>query len=1262
MKRILTLAAAFGIMLGAAAVDVDELRVYINPGHGSWTANDRPMPIRGHGAYSRYNTDTTSFFESNTNLRKGFGVLEKLRAYGLYYDENANQTGAPAHRLGAALDLDNNIVMSHVKCGPYHDDNGTSTQLGNNTPADISYYNRSLPEICAEVDANYFDMFISIHSNAVDSGGWKTTNFPIILYRGYDNCKSDDGLDSDHSATCKVMAQKVWPYHVANTHEAWTAYSASNPNIRGDIDYYHSSSKSGLGYRGYLGVLKHGAPGFLVEGYFHQYSPAALRHMNWDVDYIEGFNYAHGIADYFGLTKESTGEIYGIVRDANERLIDESYVPIPTHDDAYMPLDNVTVTLKKGTNTVATYTTDNQFNGAFVFYDVEPGDYTLEFAAEGYKSPKPVDVTVKAADVVYPTAFMVSESYVPPTVTYTDYPDELEGTEFGARDEYNFNLTATDKAVPELAGKNIRRVLHVLGKIYVLAYAQNPGDEEETPYIFVIDDNTLEVVATPEIVGMSGTRKNVADIAVTADGVLLASPSTLCHYDDGQVQSGETRGNLTIFRWNNDEETGLPVGACEPWVSTKLSGNFYRAYSGDAIAYTGTSTRGQLLISAFNNSTASSKVFYSVLDIVEGTKMAESIRNASPAYFNWREMGELTLNISPLDATSFIADCPTQPAAQFAIAGVVEQGTLDPSLTNANAVIPGFMRYSGHSMMVIANNDADGKNIGVKLLDITNGLDNATVVYTLDNLEATEGIAATTCRNIAAKDAYGRVESGNIAIYLIRGDGLITRLSTEGVRQPQGRREFAYGITIEETATDTYTLTFKSTGDAPAANVVLTSEALPDDVVRIPVGAVVKGENSVTFDNSDLNQAGAYAVAVEIISKRIPEAGEYFADPTSLTKRGGVVTITDTESDNLGYTAVTVGGANGVKIYAPDGTVTGPFFVGDSRLVASNQSSMFRGDEREGKVVFADWSDGGAGYWVIDPSNPVDMSQLMGGARDGADGSKGSFYYDGKIIGGGSSCVGFQGRGENTKMFTFLEDYPAGNTPGADNKMGRYDIGSAEQITFEPVVFDNLKGNGKLANQNVEVATADNGFFASQCRSEGNNLAGTPCFLYADNDGNIIMQSHELDYITSSSSAIALSADRKLLAVSQYDKITVMTLEWIDGEPVPSLLLNIPTAHSEWAHARFDIANNLHVYLREDGGYHAYSLPGEEPSSLVAAKAEYVVRGNGSGVEDIAIEAAAEEGAETYYNLNGVRVNHENLTPGIYVKVVGGKASKVVVR
>ena len=82
MKKIFLSTAAAVLACGSAfaatTFPVDQVRIYLNPGHGSWGPNDRPMGIIGHPAYSTENTDTTSFFESNTNLHKAFALLDHL--------------------------------------------------------------------------------------------------------------------------------------------------------------------------------------------------------------------------------------------------------------------------------------------------------------------------------------------------------------------------------------------------------------------------------------------------------------------------------------------------------------------------------------------------------------------------------------------------------------------------------------------------------------------------------------------------------------------------------------------------------------------------------------------------------------------------------------------------------------------------------------------------------------------------------------------------------------------------------------------------------------------------------------------------------------------------------------------------------------------------------------------------------------------------------------------------------------------------------
>ncbi len=393
-------------------ISLGEVRIYINPGHGSWTANDRPFGTVKHGANNAYTdaaNDTTNFFESNTNLQKAFGVLEKLIDYGVPFDRTKNQNNDNSHRVGAALDLTQNIVMSHVKCGasPAYIDYTTHEENPDN-----DYYNRSLSEIAAEVETNYFDMFISIHSNAHTDGS--TVNY---LYFAIDGYGSDDAKD----ALSKEMSRCGWNYSILDRHQAWTHY-----------DYTMTAADLAAGKgkiaKQQLGVLRHDIPGYLVEGHFFTYQPARHRAMNWDVCRQEGVAYARGIADYFGWEKESTGDIYGVVRDLYEEFTHEYYNAREGTNDVYLPLNNVQVTLVKEDVVIDTYSTDDEYNGAFVFTNLEPGTYTLEFYHEDYNSVVPVTVTVSEAETSYPSVFLEKIDSANSSETVTNVSEKGKGS------------------------------------------------------------------------------------------------------------------------------------------------------------------------------------------------------------------------------------------------------------------------------------------------------------------------------------------------------------------------------------------------------------------------------------------------------------------------------------------------------------------------------------------------------------------------------------------------------------------------------------------------------------------------------------------------------------------------------------------------------------------------------------------------------------------------------------------------------------------
>ena len=394
MKRLLLLCAAMAATVMTASVSLaqskktaEELRVYINPGHGSWGPNDRPMATIPYPALETGRPDTCGFYESNTNLWKCLELGRTLERMGVKHK---------------------NILFSRTLNGPYPYVKGA---------ADEEKYNRSLSEICEEVDANNMDMFISIHSNAASEGS--NTNYPVYIYRGTDT--------EDYAPGSKAMATTNWKHHWESVLDPQSYYSIDNSNVRGDISFYGSSStRYGTygNYTGYLGVLKHGVPGFLLEGFFHTYQPARHRALNKDWCGQEGVRVARGVCDYYGLTPETTGYIMGTVKDLHEKIVNNLYHYAPNTDDQWLPINGAKVNLMQNGAVVKTYQVDDNYNGVFVFSGLKPGKYTFQVEKEGYKplfGDDDITVEVKANETSYAKLHVEATNYEPPVVLYPNY-------------------------------------------------------------------------------------------------------------------------------------------------------------------------------------------------------------------------------------------------------------------------------------------------------------------------------------------------------------------------------------------------------------------------------------------------------------------------------------------------------------------------------------------------------------------------------------------------------------------------------------------------------------------------------------------------------------------------------------------------------------------------------------------------------------------------------------------------------------------------
>ena len=346
MKKTLLLILAF-----AATTIAFAAKIYVNPGHGGWGSNDRPMGTISYPPLSSTGRpDTLGFYESNTNMWKAYYLREKLQAAG------------------------HTVVMSHTKCGT--------------SPA--------LTTIAAEAQHSGADYFISIHSNALSEGA--TTNYPSLWFRGK--------TGNDYAKGSLNMTKTMWPL-LFDIHQQGMEYNSTwsleKPGIYADISQWGSSSTSyidGVGYTGYYGVLKHGIPGYISEGYFHTYQPARHRALNPDWCCQEGLRYFRGIQAYFGKTGESKGYIMGYVR-TKDKEINQTYYTGRKANDIYMPINGAKVYLTNANgDTIMTncynyvarmlknqkcYTTDNNYNGVFVYENLAPGTYTITVRANGYK-------------------------------------------------------------------------------------------------------------------------------------------------------------------------------------------------------------------------------------------------------------------------------------------------------------------------------------------------------------------------------------------------------------------------------------------------------------------------------------------------------------------------------------------------------------------------------------------------------------------------------------------------------------------------------------------------------------------------------------------------------------------------------------------------------------------------------------------------------------------------------------------------------------
>ncbi|MBQ2074401.1 MAG: N-acetylmuramoyl-L-alanine amidase [Muribaculaceae bacterium] len=355
MKK--TFLAIFALLVTSMPLAAQGLKgkvIYVNPGHGGWTVNDRP-----HSTINYEAMDTMSFFESKTCLWKALELRNRLEAAGarVIMSRTTNGWVATGDKNATAND----------RFETYDDGSGQQQLI-------------DLFKIASQVDSINPDYFIALHSNATGGGDGKKVNYLLYMYRGE--------TGNDYAKGSIDRAQVAFPFVYDNPLTVWTV-KETDRYVAGDLTWMGGTppgKPNALGYTGWLAVLKHRVPSFLVEGSFHSYQPERQRLMNRDYCRMEGIRHFRGINAWFKGEPEKHGYIAGTIKSATEVIDLPGYNYKEDTDDQWRPINSAVVYLlnDKGVR-IRHYLVDNEYNGFFGFFYLKPGKYTLVYSAPGYE-------------------------------------------------------------------------------------------------------------------------------------------------------------------------------------------------------------------------------------------------------------------------------------------------------------------------------------------------------------------------------------------------------------------------------------------------------------------------------------------------------------------------------------------------------------------------------------------------------------------------------------------------------------------------------------------------------------------------------------------------------------------------------------------------------------------------------------------------------------------------------------------------------------
>ena len=779
---------------------------------------------------------------------------------------------------------------------------------------------------------------------------------------------------------------------------------------------------------------------------------------------------------------------------------------------------------------------------------------------------------------------------------YSNYPEPEIPTYVTAPQK--INLTRDDGTEYDLDGTILRML--VRGENTVVLTNSADG----TPHVYLIDNVNKVIVKELSINGIAesepdnaGFYSRLADICFTADNQLVGMNSVMTQYSVAYVDKGFTRGTLRLFKWADFDSD--PV----EWITTQNSANFYH-FRFRRLVIDGPADDCLVTLVGVNTAPSSGMRFVklTVADNQITSEIYTEKTTSAESNFTLPKVGEPILTLSPRSDDNVVLDGDKTLPIEVATAksnGTNSEvvGRFESDEEDAAAVGISFFKYAQHQFMVtpyITSNGEEGVKVGgIKLYDVTAGLDQAALVTTTNT-----DLEPLACDFMSTGAA---VKGEAISLYLMQ-DNKITKWTYLDNEQLGTSGIFAYGLELESDE-NTCTFSFNANSDAQKAYITFY-DAEGKEVGTIDVPDVKEGENSIKVEYSDLPESSGetltWAVTLEgepiTTIRRINPIGQYYSGQLF------VAVDKSPSSPKMGtiYAGNRVGSkhaSNGVYLYNANGIrVSDQLYNGNHAWNSNYRMAV----DCQGKLYIPDWSESSSGVFVADPEDlGGTWTEFFIGERD----QDGLIVNNGVKVGSSVPGVAIGGKGADTKLYVYLEDF--------GNGVGVYNIGQPDGTIVDtwdtaPNQYFDIGAWQLNTNGNVVADPQGHGVWVSQYRSAGNNAAGVPSLMFVDNDGNVTFNSGRYPY-----NEMLNGSDRAGFAVNEASDMLVINdgsttlqfydITWEGNTPDISPKYSYKTNHGSIYQMGFDYGGNL---VCAGGNIGIYSLPTEENTHTTPACGE----------------------------------------------------------